>query len=201
MNAVWGMGQMMYTKLIVIVDETVDVQNLSEVRDAVLHNVKGACNLLLSEGALDALDHSSNQALYGTRLGVDATYNNNSNVKTADDEEQRKVTDTYHILTVHKEKPGQGRTALEEYMKCNPDKFIIAVDAEVDPLDLSTVMWKVFNNIDAMRDLVLSGNKIGIDATKKWKEEGLARDWPNDIKMTDQMKQQVSERWSEYGFK
>ncbi|MGB4661811.1 MAG: menaquinone biosynthesis decarboxylase [Mobilitalea sp.] len=201
MNAVWGMGQMMYTKLIVIVDETVDVQNLSEVRDALLHNVKGACNLLLSEGVLDALDHSSNQALYGTRLGVDATDNKNSNVQAADDEEQSKVTDTYHILTVHKEKPGQGRAALEEYMKCNLDKFIIAVDTEVDPTDLSTVMWKVFNNIDAMRDLVIAGSKIGIDATKKWKEEGLARDWPNDIKMTDQMKQQVSERWSEYGFK
>jgi 4-hydroxy-3-polyprenylbenzoate decarboxylase len=40
MNAIWGMGQMMYTKMIVVVDESVDVQNLSAVRDAVLKNVQ-----------------------------------------------------------------------------------------------------------------------------------------------------------------
>jgi len=201
MNAVWGMGQMMYTKLIVIVDETVDVQNLYKVRDALLHNVSGSCDLLLSEGPLDALDHSSNQALYGTRLGVDATDCRGEDMQTAYHAENNKVTDTYHIITLHKEKPGQGRVALEDYMRYNSDKFIIAVDAEVNPLDLSTVMWKVFNNIDAKRDLVIAGNKIGIDATKKWKDEGLTRDWPNDIRMTEQMKQQVNERWSEYGFK
>ncbi len=192
MNSIWGMGQMMYTKLIVIVDENVDVQNLSEVRDVVLANVKGERDLFIAEGPLDALDHSSNQALYGSRIGVDATNRTASEVKSD-------VTDTYHILTVHKEKPWHGRETLEEYMKYNTDKFTIVVDDDISPHDLSTIMWKVFNNIDAKRDLVISNNKIGIDATKKWKEEGLTREWPNDINMTDKMKQQVDERWNEYG--
>jgi len=192
MNSIWGMGQMMYTKLIVVVDETVNVQNLAEVRDAVLENVKGANNLVISEGPLDALDHSSNQALYGNRLGVDAT---NRNVR----EEANKITDTYHILLVHKEKAWQGRDTLVEYMNCNSDKFTIAVDDDILPTDLSTIMWKVFNNIDAKRDIVILDHKIGIDATKKWREEGLSRDWPNDITMTDEIKHLVDERWNEYG--
>jgi 4-hydroxy-3-polyprenylbenzoate decarboxylase len=192
MNSIWGMGQMMYTKLIVVVDETVDVQNLAEVRDVVLNNVKGSSDLFISEGPLDALDHSSDQALYGSRLGVDAT-----NSRIVDKEE--KVTATYHILTLQKEKAWQGRDTLEEYLKCNSDKFVIAVDDDISPTDLSTIMWKVFNNIDAKRDLVIINHKIGIDATKKWREEGLTRDWPNDIKMTDEIKHLVDERWNEYG--
>jgi len=192
MNAVWGMGQMMYTKLIVAVDETVDVQNLAQVRDAVLKNVHGGESLFLSEGPLDALDHSSDRALYGSRLGVDAT-------AAAEKIVQNGVTDTYRILPVHKESAWQGREALKEAMKKSHDKFIIAVDNDVDPADLSTVMWKVFNNIDAKRDIVLLHNQIGIDATKKLREEGLTRDWPDDITMTDAIKQLVTKRWNEYG--
>ncbi|ROR30484.1 4-hydroxy-3-polyprenylbenzoate decarboxylase [Mobilisporobacter senegalensis] len=190
MNSIWGMGQMMYTKLIVVVDETVDVQDLAQVRDAVLNNVSTE-SLFICEGPLDALDHSSNKALYGSRLGIDAT-----GIK----DKEENVGNTYHILTVHKERPGQGMEVLELYLKSNPDKFVIVVDDDVSPDDLSTVMWKVFNNIDAKRDLVMLENKIGIDATKKWKEEGITRDWPNDIVMSQKIKQMVSERWKEYGF-
>lgn len=191
MNGLWGMGQMMYTKLIVVVDAAVDVQDLTQVRDAVLNQVDPDTGLIIVEGPLDALDHSSNQALYGNRLGIDAT-------RKASPPKREGVSNSYHIITVNKEHPGQGREALDEYMNRHSDKFVIAVDQEVNPEDLSTVMWKVFNNIDAKRDLVLQAGKIGIDATKKWKSEGLTRDWPNDIEMTPEIKQKVSERWRQY---
>lgn len=192
MNAIWGMGQMMYTKLIVAVNETVDVQNLSAVRDAVLKNVHGMESLFLSEGPLDALDHSSDKALYGSRLGIDA-------MAAGNETPYENITDTLQILSVQKKQPGQGREMLKEFLKQHPDKFVIAVDGDIDPNDLSTVMWKVFNNIDAKRDIVLLNHKIGIDATKKLREEGLTRDWPNDIVMTDDVKRYVDERWDEYG--
>lgn len=197
MNAIWGMGQMMYTKMIVIVDDTVDVQKLTEVRDAVLRNTDPAIDLVICEGPLDALDHSSNTALYGSRLGVDATSKAQTPSKYTED---NKVTDTYHILMIHKERPRQGREALEEYLQKNTDKYTIVVDDGIRPDDLSTIMWKVFNNIDASRDLVIMDHKVGIDATKKWKEEGLTREWPNDIVMSEPIKKRVDERWSEYGF-
>ncbi|MTI65980.1 MAG: menaquinone biosynthesis decarboxylase [Firmicutes bacterium] len=96
-------------------------------------------------------------------------------------------------------------------------KMIIVVDENVSPHDLSTVAWKVFNNIDAKRDLVISegpldaldhasntaffGHRLGIDATKKWASEGHTRDWPDDIEMTKEIKDLVDKRWNEYGIK
>lgn len=192
MNSIWGMGQMMYTKFILIVDESVDVQNLDEVLQAVLQNVNGSQSVVISEGPLEALDHSSNEALYGSKLGIDAT-NVNNLTNTV------KIANTYKFLFVHKEKPWHGREALEEYLKNNSEKIVIAVDDSVHPTDISTIMWKFFNNIDAKRDLIIIDNKIGIDATGKWKEEGLTRVWPNDIVMSDEMKEFVSKRWDEYG--
>ena len=73
MNFLWGMGQMMYTKLIVVVDEEVDLSNLSLVAWRVFNNIDAGRDLVLSQGPLDALDHSSPVPRYGTRLGVDAT--------------------------------------------------------------------------------------------------------------------------------
>ena len=73
MNFLWGMGQMMYTKLIVVVDSDVDLRNLSLVAWKVFNNIDAGRDLVLSQGPLDVLDHSSPQPRYGTRLGVDAT--------------------------------------------------------------------------------------------------------------------------------
>jgi 4-hydroxy-3-polyprenylbenzoate decarboxylase len=93
-------------------------------------------------------------------------------------------------------------------------KMIIVVDENIDPKEISTVAWKVFNNIDAKRDVVISegpldaldhasdlphyGYRMGIDATKKWSSEGHAREWPDDIEMTEEIKDLVSRRWVEY---
>ena len=194
MNALWGMGQMMYTKLIVAVDEAVDVRDSAAVRDAVLRNVHGEKSLTFSDGPLDALDHSSARALYGCRLGVDATSPEGGEGKAP------AARESFRVLAVAKERPFQGRQALEEALAAGKDKFVVAVDSAVDPNDLSAVLWKMFNNIDARRDLVFSGERIGADATKKWREEGLIRDWPDDIVMDPGIKKLVDERWGEYGF-
>lgn len=191
MNAVWGMGQMMYTKMIVVVDESVDVQNLSAVRDAVLHHVCGRESLFLCSGPLDALDHSSATALYGSRLGVDATEGKLL--------QEPGVENRFVVISLKKEYNFHGRKMLEDYLPKHSEKFVICVDDGVDIGNLSEVMWKVFNNIDAARDLVMIGQKTGIDATRKLPGEGLSRDWPDDIVMSEEMKQMVSERWSEYG--
>ena len=195
MNSVWGMGQMMYTKLIVIVDDTVNVQNPIEVRDAILNNVSGKERMILSEGPLDALDHSSNLPLYGCRLGIDATINTAANNKSKTDK-----IPTYKFISVKKERAGQAKEAIEEHLKNNEDKFVVAFDHDVDINNISFAMWKLFNNVDASRDMVFYGDKIGVDATKKWKEEGLTRGWPDDINMSDDIKERVNRRWNEYGF-
>jgi 4-hydroxy-3-polyprenylbenzoate decarboxylase len=73
MNAVWGMGQMMFTKFVVIVDEHVDVHDYSEVTWRVFNNVDPRRDCLIVDGPLDVLDHSSPRPRYGAKMGIDAT--------------------------------------------------------------------------------------------------------------------------------
>jgi 4-hydroxy-3-polyprenylbenzoate decarboxylase len=73
MYALWGMGQMSFTKMIVIVDKWVDVQNPSEVVWRIGNNVDPKRDLVVLEGPLDVLEHASAIPAYGGKLGIDAT--------------------------------------------------------------------------------------------------------------------------------
>jgi 4-hydroxy-3-polyprenylbenzoate decarboxylase len=73
MHAIWGMGQMMFTKMIIVVDAHVDIQDMKEVWWRVFNNIDARRDLVMVDGPLDALDHSSPQANWGTKLGIDAT--------------------------------------------------------------------------------------------------------------------------------
>jgi 4-hydroxy-3-polyprenylbenzoate decarboxylase len=72
-NAVWGMGQMMFTKFVVIVDEHVDVHDPSEVAWRVFNNVDPQRDCMVVSGPLDVLDHSSPTPRFGAKMGIDAT--------------------------------------------------------------------------------------------------------------------------------
>ena len=73
MHAIWGMGQMMFTKMIIVVDEHVDVQKEKEVWWRVFNNIDAKHDIVMVEGPLDALDHSSPMTKWGTKIGIDAT--------------------------------------------------------------------------------------------------------------------------------
>ncbi|MCB2187754.1 MAG: menaquinone biosynthesis decarboxylase [Deltaproteobacteria bacterium] len=73
MNALWGQGQMMFAKLIVVVDHWVDVQNPAEAWWEALNNLDPARDALMSRGPADALDHASQLPWLHSKLGLDAT--------------------------------------------------------------------------------------------------------------------------------
>ncbi len=95
-------------------------------------------------------------------------------------------------------------------------KCIVVVDEDVDIHNLSEVAWKALGSIDPKRDLVFVegpvdalehaspllhvGGKVGVDATRKMASEGFAREWPEEIIMSDEIKERVTRRWEEYGF-
>jgi 4-hydroxy-3-polyprenylbenzoate decarboxylase len=72
-HALWGMGQMMFSKMIVIFDGDVDVQNLSECLWILGANIDPQRDVFFSEGPVDALDHASRFPHYGSKMGIDAT--------------------------------------------------------------------------------------------------------------------------------
>lgn len=73
MYAIWGLGQMMFTKFIVVVDAEVNVQNTAEVWWRVGNNVDPRRDVVIVDGPLDALDHSAPMACFGGKMGIDAT--------------------------------------------------------------------------------------------------------------------------------
>ncbi|MGA3205506.1 MAG: menaquinone biosynthesis decarboxylase [Bryobacteraceae bacterium] len=73
MHAIWGLGQAMFSKVIVVVDEDVNVQNVSEVAWKALNNIDPERDIQFVLGPVDSLDHASRLANYGSKMGVDAT--------------------------------------------------------------------------------------------------------------------------------
>lgn len=73
MHAIWGMGQAMFTKCIVVVDEDVDVQNAREVAWRALNNIDPERDIEFVLGPVDSLDHASRLPNFGSKMGVDAT--------------------------------------------------------------------------------------------------------------------------------
>jgi 4-hydroxy-3-polyprenylbenzoate decarboxylase len=73
MSAIWGLGQAMFSKVIVVVDEDVDVQNVREVAWKALNHIDPERDIQFTMGPVDSLDHASRLPNYGSKMGIDAT--------------------------------------------------------------------------------------------------------------------------------
>ena len=111
------------------------------------------------------------------------------------------------LVSIDKKYPGQAKkviNALWGLGQMASTKFIAIFDKDIDLRDTSTVVWKLLNNVDPKRDLLISegpldaldhsasyfnfGGKMGIDATRKTREEGMGRDWPDEIQCPQKSK-------------
>ncbi len=123
------------------------------------------------------------------------------------------------IISIKKSYPGHAKKIIHGLWGKGQmmfSKLLIIVDEDVDVQDLSYTAWRVLNNVDWKRDTVIAdgplddldhaanfpryGAKMGIDATRKTKEEGMTREWPQEIFMSEEIKMLVDRRWREYGF-
>jgi 4-hydroxy-3-polyprenylbenzoate decarboxylase len=73
MNAIWSLGQAMFTKCIIVVDEEVDVQDIGDVTLKALNNIDPERDIQFTLGPVDSLDHASRLPNFGSKMGVDAT--------------------------------------------------------------------------------------------------------------------------------
>jgi 4-hydroxy-3-polyprenylbenzoate decarboxylase len=73
MHALWGLGQMMFTKYIIVVDDDVDVHNTSEVLFRLCANTDPQRDCVFTRGPADVLDHATSEPAVGAKLGMDAT--------------------------------------------------------------------------------------------------------------------------------
>jgi 4-hydroxy-3-polyprenylbenzoate decarboxylase len=73
MHALWGLGQLMFSKVIVVVDDDVDVHNLSEVLWRATNNIDPARDVQIVKGPVDSLNHAAPMVGFGSKMGIDAT--------------------------------------------------------------------------------------------------------------------------------
>jgi len=120
------------------------------------------------------------------------------------------------IVAIRKSYPGHARKIMNAIWSLGQAMFtkvVLVVDHDVDVQNPREVVWKALCAIDPERDIqfVLGpvdtldhaarrqdfGSKMGIDATRKWKEEGFSGRWPDEIKMDDATKSRIDGLWSQ----
>ena len=228
MNAMWGAGQMMFNKILVITDK-IDIHNYAQVADYVSKHVDPYNDIYFSAGPMDVLDHSCSKFAFGSKVCIDATEKTDAYV-LVDTRSiiidmpvlQQKFSEISGINTqllkagfsviavgVKKTLPAQIETlhkqlVLEEGV--NQVKFIIYVDDVVELSDFGVVTWNTANNIDPRRDMILSPagkygiSHCGIDGTRKTKKlDNFQRDWPNVIAMDAAIIETIDKKWEVLG--
>ena len=122
------------------------------------------------------------------------------------------------FVAIDKQYPGQAwkvMNALWGQGLMSLAKVLVVVDREVNVQDPDEAWWVALNNIDPERDVRFTmgpvdvldhasraftyGSKMGIDATRKWPEEGFSREWPERIEMDEETKRRVDEMWARLG--
>ncbi len=122
------------------------------------------------------------------------------------------------IVAIKKSYPGHARKTMNAIWSLGQAMFtkvIVVVDHDVNVQNSGEVVWKALCAIDPERDIQFVmgpvdtldhaarrqdfGSKMGIDATRKWPEEGFAGRWPDEIKMDEQTKKRMDVLWQQLG--
>lgn len=200
MHAFWGVGQMSFVKHALFVDT--DAPSLNEY-EAIAEHILDRIDpkkLLITQGIVDALDHSSDEMLVGGKLGIDATGAKlEHSVDVLSDQAllgiiqirspevitlKQYMTHTANpvtIVQVKKNKPIRELyneiSDLAEYLR-----IVVFIDTHQNDVNNPYMLiWRIVNNIDALRDIWLEPF-IGIDATNKNHLDGFIREWPGDVR-------------------
>ncbi|MBI3636224.1 MAG: UbiD family decarboxylase [Candidatus Rokubacteria bacterium] len=122
------------------------------------------------------------------------------------------------IVSIRKRYPGHARKVMMALWGMGLmalAKTIVVVSDHVNVHDLSEVAWRATGNIDPRRDLMILegpmddldhaalrhryGGKLGVDATEKGPMDEVAQPWPDEIRMSDEVRERVTRRWKDYG--
>jgi len=180
MNAMWGAGQMMFNKMLIVVNGDVDIHNYYQVAKHVSENVDPQTDIYFSQGPMDVLDHSCSTMGFGGKMFLDATKKlpeelrsdmfsvDPTKVEIDIDTTKVQFSEIYDInvsllkkgislvfVSVEKNRKNHIKTLNEQLFKTEgfkQVKMIIYVEHTVDANDIADVVWRFSNNIDPRRD-------------------------------------------------
>lgn len=199
MHGFWAMGQMSFVKHAIFVPQDApELTNHSAITEFILNNFDINA-LFISHGICDALDHSSPKFAQGGKLGVDCTNGTppyQSPTILSDDELFAKIAQNYGeavvlrqyfthtknpiaLLGVNKKSRVLGHIDAFDSNFC---RVVFVLDSHNNDLENPYMcLWRVVNNIDAVRDIMVKNNVALIDATQKGAIDGFTREWPSDV--------------------
>ncbi|WP_027883218.1 menaquinone biosynthesis decarboxylase [Meiothermus rufus] len=215
-NGLFGLGQMMFAKVIVVLDAGAPLKGPQALQAALCHAVPGR-DTLVSRGPIDVLDHSSRAMGYGGKLIIDGTRKlaeeggpvaftpkAHPHLPSLPGVAQRQIPGIW-MVTLEKTRPHQAREVADRLLATPQSegiRLLLLTDSDIH-LDFNEVMWAVLNNIDPERDAWVgpgvAGPVLVLDGTRKLAEEGFTRRWPPKIVMASEVVQRVEERWSRLG--
>jgi 4-hydroxy-3-polyprenylbenzoate decarboxylase len=213
MHAFWGVGQMSFVKHAIFVGE--DAPELSDdlaITEHILNRIDPK-KILITQGIIDALDHTANESLVGGKLGVDATgeevkdgveslINDHDLLQKMQEidgnilELKQYFSQTKNPITlilVNKVQSMQNIIAKLKPLKEHLKVLIITDKANNEIDNPYMLLWRVVNNIDAQRDVILEPF-IAVDGTNKSKVDGFNREWPGDTFCSKEVLDSLEER-------
>jgi 4-hydroxy-3-polyprenylbenzoate decarboxylase len=205
MHSLWGVGQMSFVKhAIFVAEDAPELRDYENITRYILNNFDPQ-KVLISKGVVDELDHSSVEELVGGKLGVDATAKckvESEKCKVLSDEElfekikaidesveeiKQYMTDTKNpicVIKFNKTKPA--RKIFDKLKELKNHLRIVVFINTPETFNPYMLVWRVTNNIDALRDVWIE-EIIGIDGTNKSEIDGFNREWPPDVDTTPQV--------------
>lgn len=185
MNAMWGAGQMMFNKILVLADGDVQIDNYLELAKYVFSNINPVTDVYFSQGPMDVLDHSCSKLGFGGKMCIDGTRKWEEELteplnsfklsgqfsapalKTLYPEimsinEDLARSHNIPLLFVSVKKDRQGHVQqLHSALSARPEikgiKMILYVEHLVNTADLADVLWRFCNNLDPRRDHFYGG--------------------------------------------
>ncbi len=213
MHAFWGVGQMSFVKHAIFVNEDAPkLDNDIAITEYILNRLDPN-KILITQGIIDALDHTANETLVGGKLGIDATASEVENGVTnllSDKTLLNKMQsldcnilelkqyfihtkNPICIITVDKTESMKNLIEKVSILEENI-KVLIIVDKKNNQIDNPYMLvWRVANNIDAQRDITLKPFII-VDGTNKSELDGFTREWPGDTFCTKETLDSLQER-------
>lgn len=199
MHGFWGAGQMSFVKhAIFLPPNAPKLTNHSEITEFILNHLD-INDLFITHGICDALDHSSPKFAQGGKLGIDCT-NGIAQYPhlevLSDDLRLKEITKHYNEIVAlrhyfcHTKNPItliaiEKKSPVLEHIDAFNERFfriVFVLDSANNDLEnLYMCLWRIVNNIDAKRDIVVKNNVALIDATQKGKLEHFSREWPKDV--------------------
>ncbi len=174
-NALWGMGQMMLNKMMIIVDEMVDIYDYNAVIKAIDKHYQPMKDTHFSSGPADVLDHAVQQFSYGGKLCIDATS------KTCEE-----LSGELNTIPFAFYRKGENIYTA---------KINIVVDVEIPIDNLFIAVWILGNNVDPIRDCKISDNRLIVDACRKVGYPNFDRPWPEIVVSMPSTIETIDKKW------